>query len=243
MQHATRIPNRDGNGVPYVPRATEGYEDASRSERNFQAEMRQSWSGFRNRRQSGVLKRADAAMLNGFALRRALESAFRSVTFLITFTCYGCHLHGSEAGSVDRAHSMPCRERQSWIATRQEQRRHGSDAPATLSTRCGQTAGRFGGDTRGVCLSRMVSAGRPRANDSRPRRGGSGVGSGVRHERLQGLCKPSSEPDGRRRTRAETIDAAGSTRWLWRPEQVSAAIHYVVAEQDEATSVFEMQRG
>ena len=28
------------------------------------------------------------------------------VTYLITFACYGCHLHGSESGSVDREHNV-----------------------------------------------------------------------------------------------------------------------------------------
>jgi len=31
----------------------------------------------------------------------------------------------------------------------------------------------------------------------------------------------------------------GSTRWLWKPEHVSAAMQYVVAEQGDAMSVFE----
>ena len=31
----------------------------------------------------------------------------------------------------------------------------------------------------------------------------------------------------------------GSTRWLWKPQHVSAAIQYVVAEQGDAMSVFE----
>lgn len=31
----------------------------------------------------------------------------------------------------------------------------------------------------------------------------------------------------------------GSTRWLWRPEHVSAAIRYVVEEQGEPMAVFE----
>ena len=31
----------------------------------------------------------------------------------------------------------------------------------------------------------------------------------------------------------------GSTRWLWKPKHVSAAVQYVVAEQGEAMSVFE----
>jgi hypothetical protein len=34
----------------------------------------------------------------------------------------------------------------------------------------------------------------------------------------------------------------GSTRWLWKPGDVSAAIHYVVAEQGDAMRVYEYQR-
>lgn len=28
------------------------------------------------------------------------------MTYLITFACYGCHLHGDEVGSVDREHNL-----------------------------------------------------------------------------------------------------------------------------------------
>jgi REP element-mobilizing transposase RayT len=31
----------------------------------------------------------------------------------------------------------------------------------------------------------------------------------------------------------------GSTRWLWKPQHISAAIQYVVAEQGEAMAVFQ----
>ena len=31
----------------------------------------------------------------------------------------------------------------------------------------------------------------------------------------------------------------GSTRWLWKPQHVSAAVHYVVEEQGNVMSVFE----
>jgi hypothetical protein len=31
----------------------------------------------------------------------------------------------------------------------------------------------------------------------------------------------------------------GSTRWLWKPHDVSAAIQYIVAEQGDAMSVIE----
>src|SRR5258708_1505705 len=27
-------------------------------------------------------------------------------TYLITFACYGCHMHGDESGSVDREHNL-----------------------------------------------------------------------------------------------------------------------------------------
>jgi len=29
------------------------------------------------------------------------------MVYLITFTGYGCHLHGDESGSVDREHNLP----------------------------------------------------------------------------------------------------------------------------------------
>jgi REP element-mobilizing transposase RayT len=35
----------------------------------------------------------------------------------------------------------------------------------------------------------------------------------------------------------------GSTRWLWKPEQVSAAIRYLVDEQGEPMAVFEAVEG
>lgn len=31
----------------------------------------------------------------------------------------------------------------------------------------------------------------------------------------------------------------GSTRWLWKPRHISAAMQYVIAEQGDASSVFE----
>ena len=40
-------------------------------------------------------------------------------------------------------------------------------------------------------------------------------------------------PDRKRWTRH------GSTRWLWKPQHISAAIQYVVAEQGEAMDVFQ----
>jgi len=33
----------------------------------------------------------------------------------------------------------------------------------------------------------------------------------------------------------------GSTRWLWKPRHISAAMQYVVAEQDDPMSVFDAE--
>jgi len=30
-----------------------------------------------------------------------------TVIYLITFACYGCHLHGDPSGAVDRHHNLP----------------------------------------------------------------------------------------------------------------------------------------
>ena len=29
------------------------------------------------------------------------------MTYLITFACYGCHLHGDRSGCIDPAHNIP----------------------------------------------------------------------------------------------------------------------------------------
>jgi len=49
----------------------------------------------------------------------------------------------------------------------------------------------------------------------------------------RGLTRMSlDEPNRKRRVRH------GSTRWLWKPQHVSAAIQYVIAEQGDAMSAF-----
>ena len=52
------------------------------------------------------------------------------MTYLITFACYGCHLHGDGSGSVDPTHNVPgtpVLEEDSARAAREEQR---MDQPA-----------------------------------------------------------------------------------------------------------------
>jgi REP element-mobilizing transposase RayT len=69
------------------------------------------------------------------------------------------------------------------------------------------------------------------------------VDAEARAERVMGDCKAYAsrrlnrmrldEPNRKRWARH------GSTRWLWEPAHVSAAIQYVVAEQGDAMAVFE----
>src|SRR6267154_1363491 len=39
--------------------------------------------------------------------RKRCWAIHRLVTYLITFSCYGCHMHGDESGSVDPEHNLP----------------------------------------------------------------------------------------------------------------------------------------
>ena len=50
------------------------------------------------------------------------------MTYLITFACYGCHLHGAARGSIDAIHNVPGTpvligdsEREAWEQGRMEQ--------------------------------------------------------------------------------------------------------------------------
>ena len=116
------------------------------------------------------------------------------MTYLITFVCYGCHLHGSESGSVDQEHNVPGTPILEVDSARAaDERKRMDQAPYDLDQ-----------IRRDAVL-----------------------------EAIQEVCARLEEPDRRRWARH------GSTRWLWKPQHVSAAIQYVVAEQGDAMSVFE----
>jgi hypothetical protein len=64
-------------------------------------------------RHAGAFRKALVSAQDNTANRAAtVGSGFSSadifcVTYLITFACYGCHIHGEERGSVDRKHNLP----------------------------------------------------------------------------------------------------------------------------------------
>ena len=160
------------------------------------------------------------------------------INYLITFACYGCHLHGAEAGSVDRDHSLP-----------------GAPLVEANSRRVSFEQGRMDqlpystdGTRRDVVLSSMIErcsnngwmllAAHVRTNHVHLI-----VDAEVRPERVMNDLKSCASrclnrlgldvPTRKRWARH------GSTRWLWERENVSAAIRYVVDGQGERMAVFE----
>lgn len=162
------------------------------------------------------------------------------MTYLITFACYGCHLHGDESGSIDPAHNVPgtpTLERDSvrtdFAAHRMEQTPYHLDPirrDAVLKA------------IQEVCEHRGWSllAAHVRSNHAH-----AVVEAEVSPERIMRDLKAYDS----RRLNQMSLDEPnrkrwarhGSTRWLWKPQHVSAAMQYVVAEQGDAMSVFESQ--
>ena len=160
------------------------------------------------------------------------------MTYLITFACYGCHLHGSESGSVDPAHNVPgtpILEGNSARVASEGQRMDQSPYHLDQIRRAAVSE-----SIQEVCAHRGWSllAAHVRSNHVH-----TVVEAEVPPERIMSdfktyasrrlNCMRLEEPDRRRWARH------GSTRWLWKPQHVSAAIQYVVAEQGDTMSVFE----
>ena len=164
----------------------------------------------------------------------------RPVIYMITFACYGYHLHGSESGSVDREHNArgtPILEfdpvRVAAEKRRMEQPLYDLDQirrDAVLEA------------IQEVCACRGWSLLVAHVRSSHVH---TVVEAEVPPERIMSDFKAYAS----RRLSRMSLDAPnrkrwarhGSTRWLWKPQHVSAAIQYVVAEQGDAMSVFESQ--
>ena len=160
------------------------------------------------------------------------------MTYLITFACYGCHMHGSESGSVDRKHNVrgtPLLEVDSARAAAKRERV--DQAPYNLDQIRRNAVLEA---IQEVCGQRGWSllAAHVRSNHAH-----TVVQAEVPPERVMIDFKSYAsrrlsrmrldEPDQKRWARH------GSTRFLWKPPHVLAAIQYVIDEQGDAMSVFE----
>ena len=160
------------------------------------------------------------------------------MTYLITFACYGCHLHGSASGSVDSEHNV-----------------HGTPLLEEDSARVAAEEGTYGsgslspGSVRRDAVLEAIQ-------EVCGRRGWNLLAAHVRSNHVHTVAPAEVPPErvmndfkayaSRRlnRLRHDEPDRKrwarhGSTRFLWKPEHVSAAIQYVLDEQGDAMSVFE----
>ncbi|MBI4459838.1 MAG: transposase [Acidobacteria bacterium] len=160
------------------------------------------------------------------------------LAYLLTFTCYGARLHGDESGSVDRDHRVlgtpflspnPLR-----VASEQK--------------RAKQKPYRMDSCTRSLVLRAI--------QEVCLHRGWTLWASHVRSQHVHLVVAAEDAPEkilhdvkayvSRALNRAGLGDTSnhrwtrhGSTRYLWKSEQIGAAIHYVVREQGEPMAVWE----
>ena len=160
------------------------------------------------------------------------------MTYLITFTCYGCHLHGCESGSVDREHNAPSTPLLAADPTRVAAEATRMDQPPYILDHARREA--VLQTIHEVCAYRDWSL---LASHVRSSHVHVVVSADAPPETIMGQFKAHAS----RRLNLMAIDRAerkrwtrhGSTRWLKQPRHISAAVHYVVHEQGEAMSVFE----
>jgi REP element-mobilizing transposase RayT len=157
--------------------------------------------------------------------------------YFITFACYGAHLHGSESGSVDRRQNLfGARVLEPDPQRAEAERRRMNQPPYELDI-----------DSRAVVLETLQQV--------CLHRGWNLFAAHVRSNHAHVIVEAKNPPEkvmndfkayasralnrldahGRRRKRWARH---GSTRWLWKDEDVREAIHYVVAEQGEPMAVF-----
>ena len=160
------------------------------------------------------------------------------LAYLITFTSYGTRLHGDETGSVDRNHNVPgtpyLPPNKRRVSAREKQMKQGPyelDAPrrSTVLEALREVCLRRGwrllaAHVRSNHVHLVVSA---RTNPERVMRDAKVQASRALDE--MGLDGPV-----RRRWALH-----GSTRYLWKVENVGPAIHYIVREQGTPMAVWE----
>jgi len=157
--------------------------------------------------------------------------------YLITFACYGNHLHGDECGSVRPGHNLPgsrLLEPDSWHVS--VERSAMDQAPYALDQHSRMAVLEA---LHEVCTHRGWSllAAHVRTNhvhivveaEARPER----IMNDFKSYASRRLNDLSADPSNRKRWARH-----GSTRWLWNDQSVREAIRYVAEKQGEPMEVF-----
>jgi REP element-mobilizing transposase RayT len=157
--------------------------------------------------------------------------------YFITFACYGAHLHGDESGSVDRSHNLPGGRFVDADPLRASAERQRMQQAAYLLDR--ESRAVVLQTLREVCVHRCwnLLAAHVRTNHVHVV-----VEAEVSPEKVMNRFKSYASrglnrllPEGAAPIR---WTRHGSTRWLFKDQDVMDAIRYVIDEQGEAMAVF-----
>jgi REP element-mobilizing transposase RayT len=160
------------------------------------------------------------------------------LAYLLTFSCYGTHLHGDAGGSTDRVHNVFGTPFIPASKNRERANRFGlSQSPLNLDVR-----------GRRLVLDSIQKASSEKGWDLIAAH----VRSGHVHTVVGGDCAPERmlrtfkyRASRKLAQSAYTVSGrkvwtrGGSKRYLWTPQQVAAAVNYVVLCQGEVMAVYE----
>jgi REP element-mobilizing transposase RayT len=157
--------------------------------------------------------------------------------YFITFSCYGQHLHGHESGSVDRHHNLfGGRLLQFDLGRATAELQKMDQTPYLLDE---YSRGAVLEALREVCLHRNWTL---LAAHVRTTHVHTIVEAEVRPEKVMNDFKSYASRSLNRLRRDESDRRRwarhGSTRWLWKDQDVWDAVRYVVEEQGERMAVF-----
>lgn len=157
--------------------------------------------------------------------------------YFITFACYGTHLHGDESGSVDRHHNVPGSRLLEADPQRVSAERESMQQSPYLLDHDRRTIVLEA--IREVCLHRgwVLLAAHVRTNhvhvvveaEAQPEK----IMNDFKSYASRGLNRLGQDGSDPRRWARH-----GSTRRLWKDQDVKEAIKYVVDEQGEPMAVF-----
>jgi REP element-mobilizing transposase RayT len=161
------------------------------------------------------------------------------LAYFITFTCYGSHLHGSDSGSVDRNNNafkgryIPSHPaRRGAEEARMDHTPYSLDAPArdtvlqSIQQVCSHRSWTLiAAHVRTTHVHAVVQADKPPEAVMHDFKAYAARLLNQREENAPGI---------KRWTRH------GSTRYLWKDDEVAAAVDYVIAEQGEPMASFPM---
>ena len=150
--------------------------------------------------------------------------------YFITFACYGTHLHGDESGSVDRRHNrFGARALEADPQRAAAERRSMNQPPYELDSHARAAVLKT---LYEVCLHRgwNLSAAHVRSGHVHVIVEGESPPEKVMNDFKAYVSRALNRLDGDRPGRKRWA-RHGSTRWLWKDEDVREAIRYVVEEQ------------